>query len=138
MRRHAPLTPERSLKEIFVTLAIFMMAGFGISVVGIVGGALLDDSLRFPIDVVYGLNLPVLTMIADRPVGVTNATSVQQTMISAMGQRTALSLEQPYALQATNYRIARPSLANQHVASQQVEPARLVVKDGQKRKSIFG
>lgn len=58
-----PLAPERSKKEMALMFALFVAAGFALSVTGIVGGALLDDSLRFPIDVLHGLNLPVLTMI---------------------------------------------------------------------------
>ncbi|MCE7981223.1 MAG: lipopolysaccharide biosynthesis protein [Caldilinea sp. CFX5] len=68
-----PLAPERSKQEMLLILILFVAAGFGLSFVGIVGGALLDDSLRFPIDVVHGLHLPVLTMIRHTPVEVTQA-----------------------------------------------------------------
>lgn len=68
-----PLAPENSLKELLVTLAIFIAAGFFLSFIGVVGGALLDDSLRFPIDVLHGLNLPVLTMIPETHLEVTHA-----------------------------------------------------------------
>ena len=68
-----PLAPERSKKELLLTLVLFMASGVGLSVVGIVGGALLDDSLRFPIDVTHGVNLPVLTMLQQAPIKVTKA-----------------------------------------------------------------
>ncbi|MEZ4867887.1 MAG: hypothetical protein R3C14_41555 [Caldilineaceae bacterium] len=60
-----PLSPERSKKEMALTLAIFLVAGIMISAIGIVGGALLDTSFRFPIDVQQGLRLPVLALITE-------------------------------------------------------------------------
>jgi len=65
--------PERSKQDLLLTLILFVAAGFAISVVGIVGGALLDDTLRFPVDVLHGLNLPVLTMIRHAPIAVSQA-----------------------------------------------------------------
>jgi uncharacterized protein involved in exopolysaccharide biosynthesis len=58
-----PTEPGTSLKEIVINMLIFMVVGVILSIVGIVGGALLDRTLRFPIDVSYGLRLPVLTEI---------------------------------------------------------------------------
>ncbi len=60
-----PLNAERSKKDLVLAIALFVFAGAFISATGIVGGALLDDSLRFPIDVVHGLGLPVLTMVPE-------------------------------------------------------------------------
>lgn len=68
-----PLGPEDSKKDLLLTLILFIAAGFALSFVGIVGGALLDDSLRFPVDVVHGLQLPVLTMIRHTPIEVSQA-----------------------------------------------------------------
>lgn len=61
-----PQIPEEakvSTKAIAMNLVIFMIVGIFLAIVGIVGGALLDRSLRFPIDVRHGLSLPVLAMI---------------------------------------------------------------------------
>lgn len=68
-----PLAPERSKQDLLLTLILFVAAGFVLSIVGIVGGALLDDTLRFPVDVIHGLNLPVLTMIRHAPIAVSQA-----------------------------------------------------------------
>jgi capsular polysaccharide biosynthesis protein len=58
-----PATPEGSLRGLVQDLAIFAIAGVVLTVSGISAGALLDRSLRFPIDVRYGLSLPVLAMV---------------------------------------------------------------------------
>lgn len=58
-----PLEPERSLKAMLVNTLIFMSAGVILSATGIVGSALLDRSLRFPIDVRHELDLPVLASV---------------------------------------------------------------------------
>lgn len=68
-----PLAPEQSKKDLLLTLIIFIVAGFALSFAGIVGGALLDESLRFPVDVIHGLHLPVLTMINHTPIEVSQA-----------------------------------------------------------------
>lgn len=60
-----PLEPKRSKKDLAMIAAIFLMAGAFFSVAGIVGGALLDRSLRFPVDVKHGLGLPVLVTIPE-------------------------------------------------------------------------
>ena len=60
-----PFGPEVSLKSLVVNMAIFIIVGVIISGAGIVGGALLDRSLRVPLDVQHGLNLPVLASISD-------------------------------------------------------------------------
>ncbi len=65
-----PLTAERSKKELAMAIALFLFAGAFISATGVIGGALLDSSLRFPIDVVHGLNLPVLTSVPDAKIQV--------------------------------------------------------------------
>lgn len=58
-----PDKPDVSLKQIALQKAVFIAVGFLLSIIGIAGGALLDRSLRFPIDVAVGFNLPVLAMV---------------------------------------------------------------------------
>ena len=60
-----PTKPEASLKQRVMSSAIFVIVGFILTVVGIVGGALLDRSFRFPLDVRHGLDLPVLALVPD-------------------------------------------------------------------------
>jgi hypothetical protein len=60
-----PLGPEVSLKDLVVNVAIFVIVGTILSGVGIAGGALLDRSLRVPLDVHHGLDLPVLASLPD-------------------------------------------------------------------------
>lgn len=96
-----PLTPERSKKELFVTLFMFIAAGFGISFLGIIGGALLDDSLRFPVDVIHGLQLPVLTMIRQAPIEILQAYTGQLPPPRPIRQLTASTVESFQPLQAT-------------------------------------
>lgn len=62
-----PEDTETSTKDLAVTLAIFMIAGGIVSVVGIVGGTLLDRTFRFPVDVNVLIELPVLTSVAAPP-----------------------------------------------------------------------
>lgn len=61
-----PQEAKVSTKTIATNLIIFLAVGIFLTVVGVAGGALLDRSLRFPIDVRHGLSLPVLAMV---PVG---------------------------------------------------------------------
>jgi len=61
-----PQVPENavlSLSTITSEFTIFLVVGMIITVIGIVGGALLDRSIRFPVDVRHGLSLPVLAMV---------------------------------------------------------------------------
>lgn len=60
-----PLEPNTSLRDTVMNMAIFVVVGVMFSVIGVVGSALLDRSIRFPIDVRYTLELPVLTQIPD-------------------------------------------------------------------------
>ncbi len=62
----APKVPTESvvsLKDMLIDAMIFVILGIGLSVGLVVGSMLLDRSLRFPIDVVNGLNLPLLAMV---------------------------------------------------------------------------
>ncbi len=64
-----PLEPTRSKTELAVVLAIFLMVGAVFSIAGVIGGAILDRSLRFPVDVKQGLDLVVLAVIPETPPG---------------------------------------------------------------------
>ncbi|MCP5094970.1 MAG: lipopolysaccharide biosynthesis protein [Chloroflexi bacterium] len=58
-----PDEPATSLKDMAVNLVIFTAVGGMLSVIGIVGSAVLDRSFRFPIDVTQIVNLPVLATV---------------------------------------------------------------------------
>ncbi|MCB0060926.1 MAG: hypothetical protein KDE19_02380 [Caldilineaceae bacterium] len=83
-----PLEPTRSKTELALVLVVFLMVGGVFSVAGVVGGAVLDRSFRFPIDVKHGLNLPVLATIPEA-----EAASLQGT--AAFSTRNADSYSQP-------------------------------------------
>ena len=91
------------------------------SVLGIVGGLILDRSFRFPIDVRHGLNLPVLAMIPE----------ASQRMGAAPAMETAsppVHLPQP-----TSQLVERPiHNGNGHLANGR--PAKRI---GRKSKSIL-
>ena len=84
-----PLEPKRSKKELVMIAAIFMIAGGFFSMAGIVGAALLDRTLRFPVDVKHGLKLPVLVAIPEsvEPLPVSNRTAVN--LLPRISQRPA-------------------------------------------------
>lgn len=63
-----PLAPERSLKSLLLALLMFVVAGIGLSITAIVGGALLDQSLHFPLEVPQALGLPVLAVVPETTV----------------------------------------------------------------------
>ncbi len=60
-----PLSPQQSKKELLMTDVIFGVVGVMLSVMGVVGSALLDRSVRFPADVYHLLELPLLATIPD-------------------------------------------------------------------------
>lgn len=60
-----PLHPERSTKEMLLSGIMFLIVGLALTSAGIVGGALLDQSFRFPIDVTNTLSLPVLAVVQE-------------------------------------------------------------------------
>lgn len=60
-----PLEPETSLRKTATNMVVITLGGALISVGAIIGGALLDRSFRFPIDVEHGLDLPVLATVSD-------------------------------------------------------------------------
>ena len=57
--------PESLLKQMALEAAVFVIAGILLSLLAMAGGALLDRSLRFPIDVWHALHLPVLSSVPD-------------------------------------------------------------------------
>jgi capsular polysaccharide biosynthesis protein len=61
-----PVIPEKSfsLRGAIITIIIFAFVGAFLSAAAVVGGALLDPSLRFPVDVKHALHLPVLATVA--------------------------------------------------------------------------
>ena len=63
-----PDKPNTSLKDIVIKAVIFLAAGVVLSVVAIVGAAIIDRSLRLPIDVSHRLHLPVLSLVPDASV----------------------------------------------------------------------
>jgi hypothetical protein len=60
-----PVSPETSLRELAINATVFLAAGVVLTILGIVVGALLDRSFRFPIDVDHGLSLAVLASVPD-------------------------------------------------------------------------
>lgn len=58
-----PEEPETSLRGMVMDVAIFVVIGAILSVIGICAAALIDRTLRFPIDIRHGLSLPVLAMV---------------------------------------------------------------------------
>jgi len=60
-----PVEPDISLRQLATQAAIFLAVGGVLFLAAVVGGILLDRTFRFPIDVQYGVNLPVFAMIAD-------------------------------------------------------------------------
>ncbi len=62
-----PERPETSKKDLLLIVIVFVAAGGVITVAGIVGGALLDNTFRYPIDVEHLVGLPVVTTVAAPP-----------------------------------------------------------------------
>lgn len=60
-----PTEPETSLKQLAIEGGIFVIVGVMLSVVAISAGALLDRTLRLPLDVHHELHLPLLAMVGD-------------------------------------------------------------------------
>jgi uncharacterized protein involved in exopolysaccharide biosynthesis len=84
-----PLAPERSKKDILLGIALFIVAGAAISLFGIVGGALLDQTFRFPIDVKHGLSLPTLALVAETTVEVVRAPELHTTPVESAPSESA-------------------------------------------------
>lgn len=73
-----PLNPERSLKELLLTVIMFMVAGVGLSGTALVGSALLDQRFHFALDVQQALQLPVLAVVIETPIKVTQTATAKQ------------------------------------------------------------
>ena len=58
-----PELPETSKKQAVITVLVFSVVGTLISILTVVGSAVLDRSFRFPVDVVHTLELPVLAAV---------------------------------------------------------------------------
>jgi hypothetical protein len=62
---YVPAQPAVSRRDLALEGLVFAAIGVILAAVAIAGGALLDRSFRFPMDVEYGLALPVLSMVPD-------------------------------------------------------------------------
>lgn len=60
-----PDKPEVSKKELAIQFVVFVAVGMILSLAAIAGSLLLDRSANIPLDVQYGLNLPVLAVVPD-------------------------------------------------------------------------
>ena len=58
-----PSQPASSRRDALVNAIIFVVVGVVLSTIGVLGGALLDRSHRFPVDVRHTLDLPVLALV---------------------------------------------------------------------------
>jgi capsular polysaccharide biosynthesis protein len=62
----APLIPEKpdiSRRKMASQLGIFTAVGILMSIIGVAGSTILDRTFRFPLDVQYRLNIPVIAVI---------------------------------------------------------------------------
>lgn len=60
-----PVEPAVSLRSRLQNVALFGLVGVVLSLLGVIGGALLDRSPRFPLDVEQATGLPVLAMVPE-------------------------------------------------------------------------
>jgi capsular polysaccharide biosynthesis protein len=60
-----PDKPEFSNKDRAIRLAVYFAIGLVLDIAAIAGGQLLDRSFNLPLDVQYGLSLPVLAVVPD-------------------------------------------------------------------------
>ena len=63
-----PEKPEVSRKQMAIQAAIFASVGLIISIVAIAGGALIDRSIRLPVDLHLRTHLPILAVVPDMTV----------------------------------------------------------------------
>ena len=78
-----PTEPSQSLRGMALTLVIFGAIGAFLSLIGVVGGALLDRTFRFPVDVRQSLHLPVLGMVPVSAADVSGRESTAQAAATA-------------------------------------------------------
>jgi capsular polysaccharide biosynthesis protein len=60
-----PISPETSLRQRLMGPLLFVIVGIILTIICVIGGALLDRSFRFPHDVLTSLGLPVLALVPD-------------------------------------------------------------------------
>lgn len=60
-----PDEAENSLRGALINSLIFVVVGAILSVIGVAGGALIDRTYRFPVDVVHTTGLPVIAILPD-------------------------------------------------------------------------
>ncbi|MBX3013818.1 MAG: hypothetical protein KF832_20010 [Caldilineaceae bacterium] len=155
-----PLKPEQGKKDMLLTIGIFLVAGVFLSGVAIIGGALLDNTFRFPVDVEHGMATPVLTMVLENPVEEINIQRALDTTHTPRRPSTA-ALDSPTgaparpamptpARQPAVYTLAGAPLAEAsepYLMHQPDEPAQRAPRHTQglpvtgephRRKSIFG
>ena len=99
-----PLGPEVSLKDLVINVAIFVTVGAIFSGAGIIGSAILDSSLRVPLDVHHNLGLPVLASLPD----VTNILTLQQEETNQVKE--SLTLADDHTVPVRKERKAQASL----------------------------
>lgn len=89
-----PQDAKVSIRAIATSLAIFFAVGFFLSAAGVVGGSLLDHSLRFPIDVRHGLSLPVLAMVPIAKTVILTPAAVEQMALASAASAESVSSEE--------------------------------------------
>jgi capsular polysaccharide biosynthesis protein len=89
-----PQDAKISTKAIATNLVIFLVVGIFLSVAGIVGGSLIDHSLRFPIDVRHGLSLPVLAMVPVAKPIILSLSAVEQPVLTPAAPAESVNSEE--------------------------------------------
>jgi len=107
-----PIKPETSLRQRLMGPAIFVVVGFILTIVCIIGGALLDRSFRFPLDVHTSLGLQVLALVPD-------ISRVVQPPVVNEPISTVSSHEKGAGFETT----ALPQLSNKQRRARQLPPA---------------
>jgi len=107
-----PIKPETSLRQRLMGPAIFVVVGFILTIVCIIGGALLDRSFRFPLDVHTSLDLQVLALVPD-------ISRVVQPPVVNEPISTVSSHEKRAGFETT----ALPQLSNKQRRARQLPPA---------------
>jgi capsular polysaccharide biosynthesis protein len=60
-----PVEADLPLKEVAIAMIACLVGGFMLTAISVAGGALLDRTFRFPIDIRHGLNLPLLALVPE-------------------------------------------------------------------------
>jgi hypothetical protein len=80
-----PLTPTTSVKQLAMKALIFVVVGMILSLVGVIGGAIIDRTFRLPIDVVHSLELPLLALVPTNKISAL-ARAAAQPVAGAVGE----------------------------------------------------